>query len=79
MTVRKGNDMTTESFIVDGMSCGHCAASVTREVSGVAGVRDVAVDLESRTVTITADQPVAESAVAAAVAEAGYTLAARAS
>ncbi|GAA4350253.1 heavy-metal-associated domain-containing protein [Microbacterium rhizosphaerae] len=77
VTVRKGNDMTIESFIVDGMSCGHCAASVTREVSAVAGVTDVAVDLQSRIVSVTAAQPIAESAVAAAVAEAGYTLAGR--
>ncbi|MEN8603131.1 heavy-metal-associated domain-containing protein [Microbacterium rhizosphaerae] len=69
--------MTIESFIVDGMSCGHCAASVTREVSAVAGVTDVAVDLQSRIVSVTAAQPIAESAVAAAVAEAGYTLAGR--
>jgi copper chaperone len=79
VTVRKGNDMTTESFLVEGMSCGHCAASVTREVSGVAGVTDVAVDLPSGTVTVTAEQPIAESVLAAAVAEAGYTLAGRAS
>lgn len=70
--------MTTESYIVDGMTCGHCAASVTREVSGVAGVTDVAVDLQGRTVTVTADSAIEEAALAAAVAEAGYTLAGRA-
>ena len=69
---------TVESFIVEGMTCGHCASSVTREVGGVAGVTDVAVDLEGRTVTVTADGAVAEDAVAAAVAEAGYTFAGRA-
>jgi copper chaperone CopZ len=71
--------MTTESYIVEGMSCGHCAASVTREVSGIAGVTDVAVDLQGRTVTVTAEGAIAETAVATAVAEAGYTLAGRAS
>jgi copper chaperone CopZ len=71
--------MTTESYVVEGMSCGHCAASVTREVSGIAGVTDVAVDLQGRTVTVTAEGAIAEKAVATAVAEAGYTLAGRVS
>jgi copper chaperone CopZ len=74
--------MTTESFLetylVSGMTCGHCAMSVTREVSAVAGVTDVAVDLQGRTVTVTAESPVAESDIAAAVAEAGYAFAGRA-
>jgi copper chaperone CopZ len=71
--------MTTESYVVEGMSCGHCAASVTREVSGIAGVTDVAVDLQGRTVTVTAEGAIAETAVATAVADAGYTLAGRVS
>lgn len=71
--------MTTQSYIVEGMTCGHCAASVTREVSGVAGVTGVAVDLPGRTVTVTAESVVSETEVAAAVAEAGYTLASRSS
>lgn len=68
--------MTTEIYTVEGMTCGHCAASVTREVSGVAGVTGAVVDLAGRTVTVTGE--FTESTVAAAVAEAGYTLAGRA-
>ena len=69
--------MTVESYTVEGMTCGHCAAAVTREVSGVAGVSDVAVDVAAKTLTVTAAEAADDDAVAAAVAEAGYTLTGR--
>jgi copper chaperone CopZ len=47
---------------------------VTGEVSKVSGVTDVRVDLEAKTVTVTGDG-IDDAAVAAAVDEAGYTLA----
>jgi copper chaperone len=64
--------MTSATYTVTGMTCGHCVASVTEEVSEVAGVTDVQVDLASGAVTVTSDQPVDDAAVRAAVAEAGY-------
>jgi copper ion binding protein len=64
--------MSTATYTVTGMTCGHCVASVTEEVSEVAGVTDVQVDLASGAVTVTSDAPVDDSAVRAAVAEAGY-------
>ncbi|MFT4289397.1 heavy-metal-associated domain-containing protein [Nocardioides sp.] len=67
--------MTTQSYTVTGMTCAHCVASVTEEVSAIAGVTTVDVDLASGALTITADQPVADDAVRAAVDEAGYALA----
>lgn len=66
--------MATNSFTVQGMTCSHCVASVTEEVSEISGVTDVQVDLDSGRVDITADAPVDEAAVRAAVDEAGYTL-----
>ncbi len=66
--------MTTATFTVQGMTCSHCVASVTEEVSEIPGVTDVQVDLDSGRVDITADGPVDESDVRAAVDEAGYTL-----
>jgi copper ion binding protein len=62
------------TFQVEGMTCDHCRTAVTTEVSAVPGVQAVTVDVEVGTVTISADQPVAQSDVAAAVDEAGYTL-----
>ncbi len=64
----------TTTFRVEGMTCDHCRRAVTTEVSAVPGVQAVTVDIEAGTVTISADQPVDQSEIAAAVDEAGYTL-----
>ena len=66
--------MSTETYTVSGMTCGHCVSSVTEEVSELAGVSDVQVDLTSGRLSVTADQPLGPDAVRAAVEEAGYQL-----
>jgi copper chaperone len=67
--------MSTATYTVTGMTCGHCVSAVTEEVSQVAGVTAVAVDLDSGGLTVTSAAPVEESAVRAAVEEAGYEVA----
>ncbi len=67
--------MSESTYTVTGMTCGHCVASVTEEVSEVAGVESVDVVLETGSLTVTSSQPVDEDAVRAAVEEAGYQLA----
>ena len=67
--------MSTETYTVSGMTCGHCVSSVTEEVIELAGVTDVQVDLASGQLVVTADQPLGTDAVRTAVEEAGYTLA----
>ncbi len=69
--------MITQSYAVEGMTCNHCAVAVTRELGTVAGVSDVAVDVASGTVSVTATQAPDDDVVSAAVAEAGYTLTGR--
>jgi copper chaperone CopZ len=67
--------MTTELLLVQGMTCEHCVASVTEELTGLDGVSDVAVRLVpggDSEVTVTADRPVDADALRGAVAEAGY-------
>ncbi|MCA0146830.1 heavy-metal-associated domain-containing protein [Blastococcus sp. LR1] len=59
------------------MTCGHCVNAVTEEVSGVPGVTAVDVDLASGGLTVTSEQPVDDSAVRAAVEEAGYEVSGR--
>lgn len=66
--------MSETAYTVEGMTCGHCVSAVTEEISLIAGVRDVRVDLGSGNVTVTSDAPLDREAVAAAVDEAGYTL-----
>ncbi|MGX5655699.1 heavy-metal-associated domain-containing protein [Geodermatophilus nigrescens] len=69
--------MSTASYTVTGMTCQHCVASVTEEVSEIPGVTGVQVDLASGGLTVTSDAPVDDAAVRAAVEEAGYEVAAR--
>jgi copper chaperone CopZ len=66
--------MSTTTWTVTGMTCGHCVKSVTEEVAAIPGVTDVVVELESGLVTVTAETDPSAEAVAAAVDEAGYTL-----
>ena len=67
--------MTTSTYTVTGMTCGHCVSAVSEEVGGLPGVSEVSVDLPTGAVTVTSDSPLDEAAVAAAVEEAGYQLA----
>ena len=66
---------TTTTYRVAGMTCGHCVSAVTAELSGLDGVTDVAVDLDSGEVTVTSNAPLDDQAVHAAVDEAGYEMA----
>ncbi|MGE4115862.1 MAG: heavy-metal-associated domain-containing protein [Candidatus Nanopelagicales bacterium] len=70
--------MSTTTYPVTGMTCGHCVMSVTEEVSALPGVTGVDIDLVpggTSQVTVTSDAPLDRDAVAAAVDEAGYQLA----
>jgi len=65
--------MTERTYVVEGMTCSHCEASVREEVGEVAGVRAVAVDLASGHVRVIGED-VDDDAVRAAVEDAGYTV-----
>jgi copper chaperone CopZ len=67
--------MSESTYTVTGMTCGHCVASVTEEISEIDGVTDVAVDLPTGAVTVTSTKPLDGADVRAAVEEAGYQLA----
>lgn len=69
--------MSTTTYSVTGMTCGHCVAAVTEELQKLPGVTSVEIDLrpdESSAVRVTSDAPLEQDAVAAAVDEAGYQL-----
>ncbi|MGW9403588.1 heavy-metal-associated domain-containing protein [Arthrobacter sp. NPDC055585] len=62
---------------ISGMTCGHCVASVTEELTAVEGVKDVRVDLVAdgvSTAVVTSTEPIAPELLGEAVAEAGYTV-----
>jgi copper chaperone CopZ len=69
-------ESTTRIYTVQGMTCDHCAASVNEEVSEVAGVTDVEVDLASGRLEVQGAL-VSDDEIRAAVEEAGYELAER--
>lgn len=65
------NANAARTYTVAGMTCGHCVASVREEVSELAGVDRVEVDLDSGRLTVSGTD-VDDAAVRAAVGEAGY-------
>jgi copper chaperone CopZ len=64
--------VATATFHATGMTCQHCVASVTSEVSALAHVTQVSVDLPTGTVTVDSDVPVPPEEVIAAIDAAGY-------
>lgn len=70
--------MITADYGVQGMTCSHCVSSVTEELSQLAGVRGVSVDLVAggiSRVTVNSETSLDDEQVAAAIDEAGYDLA----
>lgn len=57
------------------MSCGHCAASVTKALTALPQVTDVHVDLEAQgTSRVTVTGTVSPETVRQAIEQAGYTI-----
>ena len=64
--------MTTERFQVPEVSCQHCVHAITKEVSALAGVQRVQVNLDDKTVVVEHGEQVATDQIVAAINEAGY-------
>lgn len=67
-------ETTTRNYLVSGMTCDHCRASVSEEVSDVAGVERVEVDLGSGRLEVRG-QNFSDDQIKTAVEEAGYQVA----
>jgi copper ion binding protein len=65
----------SSEYIVSGMTCAHCVASVSEEIGDIDGVSGVRVDLATGRVTVTSDRTLSRPEVQSAVVEAGYELA----
>ena len=63
--------MTTTQFHVPDISCDHCVRAITGEVSAVAGVSSVQVDIPTKQVTIEHADVVAAQLIEA-IHEAGF-------
>ena len=71
------SESTTTTNQVAGMTCGHCVSAVTEELTALPNVTAVDIQLVeggASPVTVTSEGPLDETAVAAAVDEAGYEL-----
>lgn len=64
----------TTTYQITGMTCGHCVNAVSTELSSLPGVREVQVDLDSGTATVTSEDAISLDQVRTAVDEAGYSL-----
>lgn len=69
--------MSTQTYTVTGMTCGHCVAAVTEELKEVAGVTDVRVpelvEGGETQVLVDSEGSLDLDAATEAVVEAGYT------
>ena len=63
--------MTEVTYTVPDMSCGHCKSAVTAEVSAVAGVDSVEIDLETKLVRVRGER-LDDARIRAAIDAAGY-------
>ena len=66
--------MTSLTYSVPGVSCGHCRHAIQDQVSRLTGVESVEVDLDAKTVTVEG-KSLDQAAVIAAIDEAGYEVA----
>ncbi|WP_326580635.1 heavy-metal-associated domain-containing protein [Actinacidiphila glaucinigra] len=71
-------DARTTAYIVAGMSCGHCKATLTRQIGALDDVRSVDVDLNTGRVTVTTTHEPDDALLAKVVDDAGYELTGRA-
>ena len=68
--------MTTETFSVPEVHCGHCKSSIEGAVGAVGGGSAVEVDIEGRSVEVSWDEAsVGADSIVAAIEEQGYSVA----
>jgi copper chaperone len=66
----KGTNMTT--IKIKGMSCQHCVMAVTKALAGIAGTKDVRVDLQKGEASFTEEKPVDRVLIRERIAKAGF-------
>jgi len=67
--------MSTATYQIEGMTCGHCVKSVEEALGSLDGVTSVQVSLEDRRAVVTSEDELDTATVRRAVEEAGYQLA----
>ncbi|MBI5352944.1 MAG: heavy-metal-associated domain-containing protein [Chloroflexi bacterium] len=64
--------MTTVTYSVPAISCGHCTHTIETEVSDLQGVQSVKAEIDSKKVTITFAEPASEEKIKALLTEINY-------
>ncbi|TVR71418.1 MAG: copper chaperone [Sphaerobacteraceae bacterium] len=68
--------MTERTYTVPDVSCEHCVSAITKELTQINGVQVVNVDLETKKVTVVADDSVADQQIREGIDEAGFDISA---
>ncbi len=71
-TTDSPSNAPTHTYSVPGISCDHCKRAIEGEVSGVAAVESVDVDIEAKLVTVIGGD---DAAIRSAIDDAGYDVA----
>ncbi|HEY5730084.1 MAG TPA: heavy-metal-associated domain-containing protein [Anaerolineales bacterium] len=64
--------MTTVTYTVPAISCGHCTHTIETEVGELAGVQSVKAEMDTKKVTITFGDPASEDSIKTLLAEINY-------
>ncbi len=67
--------MTTVTFNIPNISCGHCVHTIQMEVSDLAGVEAVEASAETKTAKVTFGNPATETTIKSLLAEINYPVA----
>jgi copper chaperone len=62
--------MTTRTYSVPGISCGHCKSAIEGELTPLDGVESAVVDIDAKSVVVVGEAD--DHAILAAIGEAGY-------
>lgn len=64
--------MTTKTFTVPNISCGHCTHTIETEVGEMAGVQQVNADVATKKVTVTWNDPASWEEIKALLKEINF-------
>ena len=64
--------MTTVTYTVPAISCGHCTHTIETEVGELQGVQSVKAEIDTKKVIITFNAPASEEKIKALLAEINY-------
>lgn len=67
--------MTTVTYNIPNISCGHCVHTIKTEISELSGVHSVDADMESRKATIIFEPPATEQQIKELLTEINYPVA----